>query len=85
MSIPLHLLPEPCEPSQAQSPRYEVHRLPNSDFILWDTLTSAQVDFAGPYQTASAATRRAVAYNHAWEAQRPIKLSDLARKDSPSA
>ena len=48
--------------------RYEVHRQVNGDFILWDTFTNAQVEFAGPYQSATDATRRAFYYNRAWAA-----------------
>ncbi len=51
------------------TPRYEVRRLDNGDYILWDTITGSRVWFAGPYATASEATRRCESHNRAWERQ----------------
>jgi hypothetical protein len=60
------------------SPRYEVRRQACGDFILWDTATNSQVQFAGPWTSASAASLRAGYYNRAWEALPIVRITQEA-------
>lgn len=55
-------------------PRYSVHRLLNSDFVLWDNTTNSQVELVGPWQVASDAARRCGYYNKAWESLPILKV-----------
>ena len=52
------------------APRYEVRRPDGFEFILWDRLTNSKVEFVGPFDSASDATRRCGYHNRAWQQQK---------------